>query len=154
MNRLVIIRVGEPRLWQTSVSLGRWSSPELHLQTVRDFFVEGYSVIALFVGRGDTPLGAARITSVRERTVEDTFPLTTDLGELRTFLEFDPTRVMFLQPTFTVTHFASINFIKYTIGSQIAIPPNIAREFIQYFLHMTGALNTTYIVPNNVNYII
>jgi hypothetical protein len=155
MNRLVIIRVGESPLWQISMPLGRWSSPESHAQTVRSLFVEGYTVIALFVGRGDLPIAAARITGVRERTINDAvFPNSTDLGELQTFIEFDPVRLMILQPTFTVTHFSSINYIKYTIGSQIAIPQNIAREFINYFTHMTGPLNTTYVIPNNVNYII
>jgi hypothetical protein len=155
MNRLVIIRVGESPLWQISMPLGRWSSPESHAQTVRSLFVEGYTVIALFVGRGDLPIAAARITGVRERTINDAvFPNSTDLGDLQTFIEFDPVRLMILQPTFTVTHFSSINYIKYTIGSQIAIPQNIAREFINYFIHMTGPLNTTYVIPNNVNYII
>jgi len=159
MNKLVVIRVGEPRLWQISAPLGRWSSPESQIQTVRDLFVEGYNVIALFVGRGDIPLGAARIIGVRERTIDDiVFPLSTDLGDLRTFLEFYPQCVMHMSPTFTVTHFGSINYIKYKIGSQILIPPNIAREFINYFIHMASSLNiplnNTFIIPQNVNYII
>jgi len=164
MNRLVIIRVGDSALWQTSMPLGRWSSPESHAQVVRNFVVEGYNVIALFLGRGDIPIAATRITSVRERTIEDSmFPVSTDLGELRTFLYFDPNAMLYLQPTYTVTHFSSINYIKYTIGSQVAIPPNIAREFVNYFTTMTNSLNlniplnTTYIVPptlNNINYII
>jgi hypothetical protein len=159
MNKLVVIRVGEPHLWQTSVPLGRWSSPESQIQTVRNLFVEGYNVIALFVGRGDIPLGAARIIGVRERTIDDIiFPVSTDLGDLRTFIEFYPQCVMHMSPTYTVTHFGSINYIKYKIGSQILIPPNIAREFINYFIHMASSLNiplnNTFIVPQNVNYII
>jgi len=161
MNKLVIIRVGEPTLWQTSVSLGRWSSPESHAQTVRSLFVEGYNVIALFVERGDLPLAAVKITGVRERTIEDAaFPIHCDLGDFRTFLEFDQRHMLYLAPTFTVTHFSSINYIKYKVGSQIAIPQNIAREFIYYYIHLSGSinvnvpLNTTYIVPPNVNYII
>ena len=159
MNKLVVIRVGEPYLWQTSAPLGRWSSPESQIQTVRNLFVEGYNVIALFVGRGDIPLGAARIIGVRERTIDDIiFPVSTDLGDLRTFIEFYPQCVMHMSPTFTVTHFGSINYIKYKIGSQILIPPNIAREFINYFIHMASSLNiplnNTFIVPQNVNYII
>ena len=159
MNKLVVIRVGEPHLWQTSAPLGRWSSPESQIQTVRDLFVEGYNVIALFVARGDIPLGAARIIGVRERTIDDiVFPLSTDLGDLRTFLEFYPHCVMHMSPTYTVTHFGSINYIKYKIGSQILIPPNIAREFINYFIHMASSLNiplnNTFIIPQNVNYII
>ena len=159
MNKLVVIRVGEPHLWQTSVPLGRWSSPESQIQTVRNLFVEGYNVIALFVGRGDIPLGAARIIGVRERTIDDIiFPVSTDLGDLRTFLEFHPQSVMYMLPTYTVTHFESINYIKYKIGSQILIPPSFAREFINYFIRMTSflniPLNNTFIVPQNVNYII
>jgi len=161
MNRLVIIRVGEPTLWRTSMPLGRWSSPESHAQTVRSLFVEGYNVIGLFVERGDIPLAAVKITSVRERTIEDAiFPIHGDLGDFRTFLEFDIRNILYLAPTFTVTHFSSIDYIKYKVGSQIAIPPNIAREFIHYYIHIAGSmnlnfpLNTTYIVPNSLNYII
>jgi hypothetical protein len=161
MNRLVIIRVGEQYLWQTSKPLGLWSSPESHAQHVRHLFVEGYNVIALFVGRGDIPLAATRITGVRERILEDSFfPQSIDLGGLWTFLQFDPTNMMNLEETNTVTHTSSINYIKYTVGSQIPIPVNISRDFINYFINMTGALNlnlplnTNYIVPNNVNYII
>lgn len=161
MNKLVIIRVGEPTLWQRSVPLGRWSSPESHTQTVRSLFVEGYNVIALFVERGDLPLAAVKITGVRERTIEDAaFPIYGDLGDFRTFLEFDQHHIMYLKPTFTVTHFSSIDYIKYKVGSQILIPQNFAREFIYYYIHIAGTLNlnvplnTTYIVPPNVNYII
>lgn len=163
MNRLVIIRVGDPTgLWQTSMPLGRWSSPELHRQDVRNLFVEGYTVIALFVGRGDEALCAAKITGVRERTIDDIiFPVSTDLGDLRTVLQFDPNTIFYLQPTYTVTHFESINYIKYRVGSQLIIPQHIAREFLFYFQSMTNMinintqLNTTYIIPqNNINYII
>ena len=161
MNKLVIIRVGEPTLWQISVPLGRWSSPESQIQTVRNLIVEGYNVIALFVERGDLPLAAVKINSVRERTIEDAaFPMYSDLGDFRTFLEFDQRNIMHLRPTFTVTHFSSIDYIKYKVGSQLLIPQNFAREFIHYYIHIAGTLNlkvplnTTYIVPPNVNYII
>jgi len=159
MNKLVVIRVGEPNLWHISAPLGRWSSPESQIQTVRNLFVEGYNVIALFVARGDIPLGAARIIGVRERIIDDVvFPVSTDLGDLRTFIEFYPQSVMYMSPTFTVTHFESINYIKYKIGSQILIPPNFAREFINYFILMSNPvnipLNNTFIIPQNVNYII
>lgn len=166
MNRLVIIRVGDPTgLWQTSMPLGRWSSPESHRQDVRNLFVEGYTVIAVFVGRGDEPLCAAKITGVRERTIDDAiFPITTDLGDLRTFLQFDPNTMLYLQPTYTVTHFEAINYIKFRVGSQLIIPQHIAREFINYFIlirnmiNINIPLNNTYIIPQNnintINYII
>jgi hypothetical protein len=162
MNRLVIIRVGDPNLWQTSITLGRWSTPESHAQIVRDFFIEGYTVFALFVGRGDVPLGAARITGVRERILEDSeFPLTNDLGDLLTFMEFDPNHLL-LQ---IKSHTASINYIKYRTGSQLLIPTIIATEFLSYFITRSTQpnlnvinLNSTYIVSNtnqnNINFII
>jgi hypothetical protein len=134
---------------------------------VRSLIVEGYTVIALFVGRGDIPLAGARITGVRERLIEDSlFPVRSDLGELRTFIEFDPHSLMNLDNGFTVTHHSALQFIRYQIGSQIAIPSGLAREFLNYFLIMTSVSslpysgNVTYIVPgqynppNNVNFII
>lgn len=168
MNRLVIIRVGETSLWQTLHSTGRWSSPENHAQVVRDLIVEGYTVIALFVGRGDIPLSACKLTNVRERLIEDSmFPEGSDIGNLRTFLEFDPNSLMNLENGFTVTHHSSLQYIRYKIGSQIEIPLSFAREFINYFLIMTNITspyqgNVTFLVPdplqipsqNPVNFII
>lgn len=166
MNRLVIIRVGEPTLWQRLHTTGRWSSPENHIQAVRNLIVEGYTVIALFVGRGDIPLAAVKILGVRERLIEDSlFPNRSDLGELRTFIEFDPNSIMNLDNGFTITYLSSLQFIKYQIGSQIAIPTHLARDFLNYFLLMTINIpyrgNVTYIVPeqiqnipNNVNFVI
>jgi hypothetical protein len=135
---------------------------------VRNLVVEGYSVIALFLGRGDVPLAACKITNVRERLIEDTmFPPSTDLGPLRTFIEFDPHSLMNLENGFTVTHHSILQHVRYQIGSQIAIPQHVAREFLNYFLIMTSVNipyrgNMTYIVPelnlnslnNNVNFII
>jgi hypothetical protein len=167
MNRLVIIRVGEPTLWQTLHSTGRWSSPENHCQAVRNLMVEGYSVIALFVSRGDLPIGAARVTCIRERLIEDNmFPIRSDLGNLRSFLEFDPSSLLNLENGFTVTHHSALQYIRYQIGSQIAIPPTFARDFLNYFLVTMSTQgyngNTTYLVPeslqgyqeNHVNFII
>ena len=164
MNRLVIVRVGDPEEWNRYRSLGRWSSPENHTQVVRNFFVEGYNVITLFVGRGDIPLAAARVTNVRERLMEDSvFPTRSDLGDLRTFFEFDPQTILNLENGFTVTHHTSLQQSRYQIGSQIAIHPNTAREFLNYFLVMTSVNtpyrgNVTFLVPDNlhnpVNFII
>ena len=169
MYRLVVIRVGKPTLWQTLHVTGRWSSPENHSQAVRNLVVEGYSVIALFLGRGDIPLAASKITSVRERLIEDEpFPHTTDIGPLRTFIEFDPLSLMNLENGFTVTHHSVLQHVRYQIGSQIAIPQHVSREFLNYFLVMTSVNqapyrgNVTYLVPdsnlnsfnNNVNFII
>ena len=167
MNRLVVIRVGEPTLWASLHSTGRWSSPESHTQAVRNLIVEGYTVIALFVGRGDIPLAAAKVLNVRERLIEDSlFPVRSDLGDLRTFIEFDPQSLMNLEYGFTVSHSSVIQNIRYQIGSQIAIVPNFAREFLNYFLIMSNDQpykgNVTFLVPdplvipnvNPVNFII
>jgi len=160
MDRLVIIRVGDPNsLWQRSNPLGLWSSPESHRQEVRNLFVEGYNVIALFVGRGDELICATRITGVRERNENDAvFPQSTDLGELKTVLQFDPNNILKLQDIFTISHISSINYIKYRVGSQHIIPDNISREFINYFVNLTDSINmqinTTYAILNNINYII
>jgi len=167
MNRLVVVRVGEPTLWTSLHSTGKWSSPENHTQTVRNLIVEGYTVIALFVGRGDVPFAAAKVLNVRERLIEDSiFPVRSDLGDLRTFIEFDTQSLMNLEYGFAVTHYSAIQSIKYQIGSQIAISPNFAREFLNYFHLMTNDQpyrgNVTFLVPdplvmqnpNPVNFII
>lgn len=159
MNRLVVVRVGDETTWRNLFSLGRWSSPENHFQAARSLFVEGYNVVALFLGRGDIPLAAAKITIVRERLVEDSiFPSSNDLGSLMTFLEFDPS---LLTVEFSVNSYISIlQYIRYMIGSQIIIPNEIARTFLNHFF-VTSSIrfqgNTTYIVPEHVssiNYII
>jgi hypothetical protein len=160
--KLVIIRVGNQTLWQTLNPFGLWSSPESHVQEARNVFVEGHEVILLFVARGDIAIGAAKMTGVRQRILEDSiFPTSTDLGQLRTFLQFDPARILNLQSTSTITHLFSVSYIKYKVGSEHLIPDNFAREFISYFNNMQNFNqpayngNFTYIVPNNnVNYII
>ena len=155
--KLVIIRIGNQTLWQTLNPFGLWSSPESHIQEARNVFVEGHDVILLFVARGDVPIGAAKMTGVRERILEDSiFPISTDLGQLRTFLQFDPTRILNLQTSSTITHLFSVSYIKYRIGSEHLIPDNFAREFISYFnISANYNGNFTYIVPNNnVNFII
>lgn len=156
MNRLVVIRVGEPALWNSLHSTGRWSSPESHTQAVRDLIVEGYTVIALFVGRGDVPLAAVKVLNVRERLIEDSlFPIRSDLGDLRTFLEFDPQSLMNLEHGFTITYTSAIQSIRYQIGSQIAISPNFSREFLNYFLIMSNDQpyrgNMTFLVPDSLS---
>lgn len=155
MNRVVVIRVGEPTVWNSLHSTGRWASPENYSQAVRNLFVEGYSVIAIFVGRGDLPLAACRITNVRERLMEDgMFPPQSDIGPLRTFLEFDPRLIMNLENGFLVSHHSIIQYIRYKVGYQIAIPQHVEREFLAYYLIMTSPNglpyigNTTYAVSN------
>jgi hypothetical protein len=156
MNRLVVIRVGEEITWRNLHSLGRWSSPENHFQAARSLFVEGYNVVAVFVGRGDIPLATAKVTNVRERLIEDSiFPSSNDLGSLMTIVEFDPS---LLSVEFSINSYVSIlQYIRYMVGSQIIIPNEIARSFLNLFF-VTSSIkfqgNTTYIVPESINYII
>ena len=159
MNCLVVVRVGEPSLWLTLKSTGRWSSPENHSQVVRNLIVEGYTVIALFVGRGDIPLAAVKVTNVRQRLIEDSiFPPQSDLGPLRTFMEFNPLTLINLEHGLTVTYDSALNHIRYKIGSQIHIPFNDARDFLNYFFSMATDPyrgNFTYIPnSNSINFVI
>ena len=165
MSRLVVIRVGDQTdLWLISKMLGLWSSPESHPQVARDLLVEGFRVIALFVGRGDIPIAAARLTGLRARLPEDSiFPVRTELGELRTFLQFD-TAFLRLEVSPTITFNSTLDYVKYKIGSQLYIPPNVSRDFLSFFESMTAAPmaspipytgNTTFLVPqSSMNYII
>jgi len=164
MSRLVVIRIGDQLdLWLTSRIVGLWSSPESHAQVARHFLVEGFRVIALFVGRGDIPIAVTRLTGVRGRLPEDgIFPVSTDLGELRTFLEFDTRTLINLEITSTITYNSSLEHIKYKVGSQHYIPPNVGRDFLSFYESMSSVLaaeaytgNMTYFIPqNSVNYII
>ena len=139
MSRLVVIRVGDQTdLWLISKMLGLWSSPESQPQVARDLLVEGFRVIALFVGRGDIPIAAARITGVRARVPEDSiFPVRTELGELRTFLQFD-TSFLRLEVSPTITFNSTLEYVKYKIGSQVYVPPSVSRDFVSFFESMTA----------------
>ena len=163
MSRLVVIRIGDQTdLWLISKMLGLWSSPESQPQVARDLLVEGFRVIALFVGRGDIPIAAARLTGLRARLPEDSiFPVRTELGELRTFLQFD-TAFLRLEVSPTITFNSTLDYVKYKIGSQVYVPPNVSRDFVSFFESMTALAmaapytgNTTFAIPqSSMNYII
>jgi hypothetical protein len=61
MSCLVVIRVGDSSgTWYSASRAGKWSSPESHVQAVRNAMVEGYTVYGLFVSTGDIPIAAKR----------------------------------------------------------------------------------------------
>jgi hypothetical protein len=89
MNSLVVIRVGTPNnFFYEHMERGIWSTPEyLGSQEVRNAFVQGHSVLTLFVGPDDVPLYIGRVLNVRSRnSLEDiAFPNTH-----HTFFTFNP----------------------------------------------------------------
>lgn len=146
MSRLVVVRVGNPEgLWATAIKSGIWSSPECHTQVVRDAYVEGYKVVLLFLGTGDMPLLVATVSNVRERRQnEQVIPLTNELGELKTIIEFND-----IQPLPLCQ--AILPIIRYKIGSQIPISNTDASLLLTYYTNyiaMNRAIlyNTTYFV--------
>jgi hypothetical protein len=155
MSRLVVIRVGNPSgTWAICNTLGRWSSPECHNQAVRHAFNEGYAVYGLFVGTGDIPLMAAKITDVRQRmNVDVDIPLRNDIGSLQTIITFDlHTKMDFLN--LQTNHYdAALEYVKYKYGSQILIPYSDSENFILYFnntltLRQNIIVNRTVINPH------
>ena len=125
MSRLVLIRVGDPAgIWAVSKMAGLWASPECHEQSVRNMFVEGYTVYGLFVGTGDKLLLCAKITNVRERSnTDDTLiPESNEIGNLKTVIVFDPSEISDLRYTLTNTYQPALDYVKYKTGSQILIP--------------------------------
>ena len=125
MSRLVLIRVGDPNsMWSVSKMSGLWASPECHEQVVRNMFVEGYTVYALFVGTGDKLLMSAKITNVRERSDDDDtlIPETSEVGLLKTIMAFNPNETLDLHNSFNAAYQNAIDYVRYKQGSQILIP--------------------------------
>ena len=148
MSRLVLIRVGDPNgLWPVCKAGGIWSSPECHEQSIRNMFVEGYTVYALFVGTGDTLLMTAKITNVRERFEDDTLiPDSNEIGPLKTVIVFNPNETVDLRHTLTGSYQAALNYVKYKPGSQLLIP-NLHSEAIINLINATlsmSYINTLY----------
>jgi hypothetical protein len=132
MSRLVLIRVGDPNgLWSITKNSGIWASPECHEQVVRNMFMEGYTVYALFVGTGDKLLTCAKITTVRERFIGDDIliPEISEIGSLKTIIMFDPNESVDLRYSLTNGYQSALDYVKYKHGSQILIP-NGQFEFI------------------------
>ena len=151
MNRLVLVRVGDPNgLW--SNCRGKWSSSEDHEQVIRNMFMEGYTVYALFVGTGDKPLLASKITNVRERELEDAelLPPSNDHGPLRTVITFDTHSQVDLRYTLTNGDHDILEYVKYKRGSQILIPTNLSEVFLTSIssVDMYFRGNYTYLNPN------
>lgn len=134
MSRLVLIRIGDPNgIWSVSKMAGLWASPEQHEQVVRNMFVEGYTVYALFVGSGDKLLLSAKITNVREHVnTDDTLiPESNEIGPLKTVIVFDPNEIADLRHTLTNTYQAALEYVKYKTGSQILIPTVHSEEILR-----------------------
>jgi hypothetical protein len=159
MNRLVFVRVGDPDgLW--SRCRGKWSSSEIHEQVIRNMFMEGYTVYAMFVGTGDKPLLASRITNVRERGIEDDdlLPPSNDHGLLRTVVTFDVNSSVDLRNILTDGDQVVLDYVKYKRGSQILIPTELSETFLtnissvnMYFRGNYTYLNTNYGLNFNMN---
>ena len=145
MNRLVIIRVGDPAgPWATCKATGKWSSTETHSQAVRHAYVEGYSVIALFVGTGDIPLMATNVTNVRKRNTSDTLPVSCDLGPLETVIEFSTRYQVNLETYSILSSKAILDSIKYTFGSQILISKEMSADFLLSYNNNNIPVNPDY----------
>ena len=159
MNRLVLVRVGDPsELW--SRCRGKWASSESHEQVIRNMFMEGYTVYAIFVGTGDKPLLASKITNVRERGIEDEdlLPPSNDHGLLRTVVTFDVNSSVDLRNILTDGDQVVLDYVKYKRGSQILIPKELSETFLtnissvnMYFRVNYTYLNTNYGLNFNVN---
>jgi len=154
MSRLVLIRVGDPNgAWAISNIQGKWSSPENHSQVVRNVFVEGYSVIAVFVGTGDVPLIACKITDVKPRQNDEAIiPMRNELGELKTILKFNyPYAVRFVGIV-PELYENILEYAKYKQGSQILIPNSETGNFIPYFNGMNDILSYRPLYMGNTTY--
>jgi len=147
MSRLVLIRVGNPNgIWHMASAAGRWSSPETHIQAVRNAMVEGYTVYGLFVGTGDIPIMTCKINGIRERINDDDhlFPKKSDLGEFKTVLLFEANY------NYEYVVRDVLKYVKYRIGSQILIPIEQSTGFFNS-LRSTLQINRTIINPEYLN---
>jgi len=144
MSRLVLIRVGDPNAtWSISKMAGLWASPEFHEQIVRNMFVEGYTVYCIFVGTGDKLLLSAQVTSIRERSDNDTLiTASNEIGALKTIIVFDPNQTVDLRYTLPTQYQSVLDYVKYKAGSQILIPNLYADPIIRL---ITSTLGMSYI---------
>jgi len=105
---------------------------------VRDLFVQGYTVHALFVSTGDTPLMVAKITSVRERTdAEVDIPSANEIGEFKTIISFDYNSRIDFRIVMTTCYEAALEYVKYKIGPQILVPNEFSGDFWSLILNNT-----------------
>ena len=128
MNKLVVIRVGEPNgPWATAKSSGKYATPESQPQHVRNLFMEGSPVVLLFVGTNDVPLKLASVSNVRSKYVsEDSDP------ELQTYMELNVTESYDIDAA-DPTIFEKLRFsIKYKRGRQV-IPDGCAATHVLAF---------------------
>jgi len=127
---------------------GLWASPEFHEQAVRNMFVEGYTVYALFVGTGDKLLMTAKITNVRERSDNDDtlIPGRNEIGLLKTIIVFDPNETADLRNSLSNGYQSAIDYVKYKQGSQILIPTLYSEGIIRLITSLISLsrINTVY----------
>jgi hypothetical protein len=106
----------------------------------------------MFVGTGDKPLLASRITNVRERGIEeeDLIPPSNDHGELRTIVTFDVNSSVELRNVLTNGDQDVLDYVKYKRGSQILIPTELSQVFLTSIssVDMYFRGNYTYLNPN------
>jgi len=145
MSRLIVVRVGNPdNLWVSSITAGKWSSPECHLQMARSAFVEGYRVNLLFLATGDIPLVMARLTNVRARYPNETvLPVANELGNLSTIIEF--TDVISMPRCDAI-----LSIIRYMVGSQVQV---IGQEASDLMAQYSRSLATRVVNPGNRTFI-
>jgi len=145
MEHLVVIRTSSPAndIPYTFID-GKWASPETSQnQVVRELFVQGYSILVLFLGVNDLPLYMTRITNVRPRNDQTdlVFSLVHPLGYLQTFMEFSiqPTNMLVTSnPALTNP---ILEYIRFRTGHQIFIPLNLSTPLIQDYVHRTNTNN-------------
>ena len=132
MSRLVLVRIGDPNgLWTICKPNGKWSSPELHEQVVRNMFVEGYEVYIIFVGTGDKLVAVSKVLNVRERNNNDVvIPTENEIGELKTILTFDTTLMVDIRNSMSNYYPPVLDYVRYRSGSQILIPDNLSSTVI------------------------
>jgi len=144
MNSLVVIRVGEPNnFFYDQMERGVWSTAELpNSQEVRNAFVQGRTVFALFVGPDDTPLYIGRVSNVRPRILDEVFPNTH-----QTFMIFQSIIISHPESDVFSDLLASIRF---KTGIQLAITDlQMISTVVAFYYGLSQGRNT---IPLN-NYI-
>lgn len=160
MEHLVVVRTSSPANDMPYTFLdGKWASPEnSQNQVVRELFVQGYSVLVLFVGMNDIPLYMTRITNVRPKNdqTDILFSPTHPLGYLQTFMEFSTSTSHLLLCSNPILTNPILEYIRFRKGHQIFIPRLFSDLVIQDYVRRTtthtesATLNRTVVV----NYVI
>ena len=149
MTKVVVVRVGTPNYnWDT-----KWSSPEMrhsiNNQTVRDLYVQQFSIIVIFVGTGDIPLSMATVQSVRARDnlLDFHYPNGNELGLFQSFITFQH-KFVIPNPSINILQ-PILDSIKYVPGQQVVVNDNLTLAAIVLYsiISVNFSMNTTYINP-------